>query len=167
MNAGRAFDIVVMRLRLLFSRARLEEELDRELRFHLDQQVQENLARGMPPDLARLSALRRLGELDLIKEECRDMGPTNQLETIWNDLRYAVRILGRSPGFTAVIVLTLALSIGANTAIFSVIEGVLLRPLPYAQPDRIVRIFFNSDTYPKFPLNPFDFRDFRERNSTP
>ena len=83
-----------------------------------------------------------------------------------NDFRYAIRNLGRTPGFIIVMVLTLALSIGANSAIFSVIEGVLLRPLPYAQPDRIVRIFLNSDTYPKFPLNPFDLRDFRARNRT-
>jgi predicted permease len=83
-----------------------------------------------------------------------------------NDFRYAIRNLGRTPGFIIVMVLTLALSIGANSAIFSVIEGVLLRPLPYAQPDRIVRIFLNSDTYPKFPLNPFDLRDFRTRNRT-
>jgi hypothetical protein len=69
-------------------------------------------------------------------------------------------MLARSPGFSVVIVLTLALSIGATSAIFSVIEGVLLRPLPYANPDRLVRISFNSDTQPKFPLNPNDFLDF-------
>ena len=90
----------------------------------------------------------------------------NKFETIWNDFRYAIRTLGRTPGFILVMVLTLALSIGANSAIFSVIEGVLLRPLPFAQPDRIVRIFLNSDTYPKFPLNPFDLRDLRTRNRT-
>jgi predicted permease len=89
-----------------------------------------------------------------------------KFETIWSDFRYANRTLGRTPGFIVVMVLTLALSIGANSAIFSVIEGVLLRPLPYAQPDRIVRIFFNSDSYPKFPLNPFDLRDIRARNRT-
>ena len=94
------------------------------------------------------------------------MRQTNQIETTLNDIRYSVRGLGRTPGFTIVIVLTLALAIGANSAIFSVIQGVLLRPLPYAQPDRIVRIFFNSDTFPKFPLNPFDLRDFRARNRT-
>jgi predicted permease len=166
MNLGRAFDVLVLRLRSLFGRGRLEHDLDRELRFHVDQQVEENLARGMAPDQARQAALRRLGALAQIKEECRDMRRTNQIETIAQDLRYAVRYLGRAPGFTAVIVLTLALSIGANSAIFSVIEGVLLRPLPYPRADRIVRIFFNSDIYPKFPLNPFDFRDFRERNSS-
>src|SRR5579871_1700684 len=89
-----------------------------------------------------------------------------KFETVWNDFRYAVRSLGRTPGFIVVMVLTLALSIGANSAIFSVIEGVLLRPLPYSQPDRIVRIFFNSASYPKFPLNPFDLRDIRARNRT-
>src|SRR5580765_1804812 len=94
------------------------------------------------------------------------MRQTNQIETTLNDIRYSVRGLGRTPGFTIVIVLTLALAIGANSAIFSVIQGVLLRPLPYPQPDRIVRIFFNSDTFPTFPLNPFDLRDFRARNRT-
>ena len=72
--------------------------------------------------------------------------------------------LRKSPGFAAVIVLTLALSIGANSAIFSVIDGVLLRPLPYPEQNRIVRVFFTSAHFPKFPLNPFDFRDFRARN---
>ena len=77
------------------------------------------------------------------------------------DVQYAFRILRKTPGFTAVILLTLALSIGANSAIFSVIDGVLLRPLPYPEAGRMTRIFFHSSSYPKFPLNPFDFRDFR------
>jgi predicted permease len=94
------------------------------------------------------------------------MQRSNPLETIWSDIRYAVRALTRTPGFTTILVLTLALAIGANSAIFSAIQGVLLRPLPYAQPERIVRIFFNSDAFPKFPLNPFDLRDFRGRNRT-
>src|SRR5260370_29167870 len=118
----------------------------------------------MTPSEALAAARRSFGGVAQIQEECRDMRRTNQLETIWNDLRYAVRALGRTPGFTVVIVLTLALAIGANSAIFSVIQGVLLRPLPYTQPDRIVRIFFNSDTFAKFPLNPYDLRDFRTRN---
>jgi len=162
----RFLDILALWIRSLLGPGRVEQELDRELRFHLDQQTEENIAKGMAPDQARLAALRRLGGVPQIQEECRDMRRTNQIETTFNDLRYAVRVLGRTPGFTAVLVLTLALSIGASTAIFSVIEGVLLRPLPYPQADRIVRVFFNSDNYPKFPLNPFDFRDFRERNQT-
>ncbi len=92
------------------------------------------------------------------------MRRTAYLENLWQDLRYALRALGKSPGFAAVILLTLALSIGANSAIFSVIDGVLLQPLPYPEQNRIVRIFFNGRTFPKFPLNPSDFRDFRARS---
>ncbi len=162
----RLFNILALRLRSLFGRTRVERELDRELSFHLDQQVEENIAHGMSPGDAYAAAKRSLGGLAQIQEECRDMRRTNYIETVWNDLRYAVRTLARTPGFTAVIVLTLALSIGANSAIFSVIQGVLLRPLPYPHPERLMRVYFNSDTQPKFPLNPNDFRDFRERNRT-
>jgi predicted permease len=164
MNPRRLFDVCSLRVRSLLQRRRVESDLDRELRFHLDRLVDENIAQGMPLELARAAAKRRLGGTAQIQEECRDMRRTQQLETIWNDLRYAVRSLRKTPGFATVIVLTLALAIGANSAIFSVIEGVLLRPLPYAQPDRLVRIHFTSDKYPKFPLNPNDLRDFRSRN---
>ena len=88
----------------------------------------------------------------------------NYLENLNQDFRYAIRTLGKSPGFAVVIIVTLALSIGANSAIFSVIDGVLLRPLPFPEADRIVRVFLTNPTYPKFPLNPFDLRDFRARN---
>jgi predicted permease len=160
----RTWDIVRMRLRSLARRNRVEEDLDKELRFHLEQQVEENLAAGMPPAEARRAALCKLGGVAQIQEECRDMRRTDSIETFWRDLRYALRMLGKSPGFTVVIVLTLALSIGANSAIFSVIDGVLLRPLPYPEANRVVRVFFHNANYPKFPLNPFDFRDFRARN---
>ena len=166
MNIRRFYDICCLRLRSLFVRTRVEQELERELSFHLAEAIQENIANRMPPDQARFAAMRRLGGFTQIQEECRYMRRTNHIETLWNDLRYAVRMLLQNPGFTVVIVLTMALSIGANSAIFSVIEGVLLRPLPYKNPDRIVRIYFNSDTYAKFPLNPNDFRDFRTRNQT-
>src|ERR1022692_4473496 len=160
----RKWDIVRMRLRSLARRKRVEEDLDKELRFHLEQQVEENLAAGMPPAEARRAALRKLGRVTQIQEECRDMRRTDYIETFWRDLRYALRTLRKNPGFTVVIVLTLALAIGANSAIFSVIDGVLLRPLPYPEANRIVRVFFHSASYAKFPLNPFDFRDFRARN---
>jgi predicted permease len=162
----RLYDIFALRLRSLFRKRRVESELERELRFHFEQQVQENITSGMSDDEARYAAMRRLGGVTQIQEECRDMRRINQLETIWNDLRYAVRILSRAPGFTAVIVLTLALSIGANSAIFSVVEGVLLRPLPFPHPERIIRIFLTSEAFPKFPLNPDDFRDLRTRSRT-
>ena len=85
-------------------------------------------------------------------------------ESVFQDLRYAVRQLVSNPSFTIVIVLTLALSIGANSAIFSVIHGVLLKSLPYPEPDRLVRVFLTSPEFPRFPLNPFDFKDIRARN---
>jgi predicted permease len=163
-KVGRWWNIVRMRLRSLTRRGRVERELDKELRFHLEQQVEENLALGISPGEARRAALRGLGGMAQIQEECRDMRRTNYVENLWHDLHYAMRMLAKSPGFTVVMVLTLALSIGANSAIFSVIDGVLLRPLPYPDADRIVRVFFHSATYAKFPLNPFDFRDFRARN---
>src|SRR5689334_4370851 len=153
-----------MRLRALFRRARTERDLDSEIAFHLENQIQENIARGMTPEEARAAAKRMLDGITEIQERCRDMRRVDQIETLIQDLRYALRTLGRTPGFTAIIVLTLALAIGANTAIFSVIEGVLLRPLPYPQAERIVRIFLNGESFAKFPLNPWDLRDMRSRN---
>jgi len=137
-------------MRSLARRRRVEGDLDKELRFHLEQQIEENLALGMPSVEARRAALRRLGGLAQIQEECRDMRRTNYIENLWDDLHHAIRILVNSPGFTVVIVLTLTLSIGANSAIFSVIDGVMLRPLPYPEANRIVRVFFHSATYTSF-----------------
>ncbi len=164
MNVGRRWDIARLRFRSLLRRGRLESELDRELRFHLESETDANLRLGLPPTEAHLAAIRRLGGVSQIQEECRDMRRTDYLENFARDLQYAVRTLAKTPGFAAVIVLTLALSIGANSAIFSVIDGVLLQPLPYPQADRIVRIFLASANFPKFPMNPLDLRDIRARN---
>src|SRR5581483_2057528 len=98
-----------------------------------------------------------------IQEECRDMRRTQFLENLKQDLRYAARMLVKSPGFTLVMISTLALSIGATSAIVSVIEGVLLRSLPYRDPHMLVRVFTSNRGFPKFPVNPNDFRDFRAR----
>ena len=98
----RLYDIALLRLRSLLGRAGVERELDKELWFHFDQQVRENVGKGMSPGDARAAAARSFGGLVQIQEECRDMRRTNQLETIWNDLRYAVRALGRTPGFTVI-----------------------------------------------------------------
>ena len=164
MTPERWWNRVRMRLRSVLRRGRVERELDRELRFHLGRQIEENQAAGMSAAEARYAALRRLGGVAQIQEECREMRRTNYVDNLVQDLRYAARTLAKSPALAAAIILTLGLAIGANSAIFSVIDGVLLRPLPYRQPDRIVRLFFSSDHYPKFPINPFDFRDFRTRS---
>jgi predicted permease len=151
-----------VRLRELARPRAMERDLHHELHYHLDRQIYENQTRGMPAGDARLAALRSLDGLTFIEEECRHMR-ANYIENLMQDLRYAVRGLARNPGFTAVIVLTLTLAIGANSAIFSVINGVLIKPLPYPQPDRLVRIFYASANFPKFRLNPWDFRDYRAR----
>ena len=156
--------VLRQRIRTLVRPIAVERELDRELRYHLEREIQENLSRNMPPDEARRAALRSLDGLTTIQEECRDMRHVNHFENLFQDLRYGLRAMGRNPGFTAVIVLTLTLAIGANSAIFSVIDGVLIAPLPYPEPGRLVRAFFTSAAFPRFSLNPWDFHDFRERN---
>jgi predicted permease len=150
-----------MRVRSLFRASQLEQELAKELHFHVDQAIEEARAQGLSPEVARSAALRQLGGVTQIQEECRDMRRTNFLESLRHDMRYGVRMLAKSPGFAAVIVLTLALSIGATSAIVSVIDGVLLRALPYRDPGQLVRIFTSNQSWPKFPINPNDFRDFR------
>ena len=164
MTSGRLWDIVRMRFRTLLKRQRVESELDREMRYHVERQAEENVAAGMNPREAREAASRSFGGVTQVQEECRDRRRTTYLENFLQDLRYAVRTLAKNPAFTVVIVLTLALSIGANSAIFSVIDGVLLKRLPYPHAERIARVFYRSANYPKFPLNPWDFLDFRARN---
>ena len=123
-----------------FGRERTERKLDAELRFHLEQQIADYVATGMTRDEARRRARLEFGGFEQTKEECRDVGAAHFVETFLQDLRYGLRQLKGNPAFTAVAVLTLALSIGANTAIFSLIDAVVLRMLPVSHPDELMQV---------------------------
>jgi predicted permease len=138
--------VVASRLRGLLSRKRLERELDEEFRFHLEMQMEDNLQTGMDPAEARYSALRSFGGLEPIKETYRERRTFALVETTAQDLRYAVRILRKNPAFTVTCVMLLALAIGANTAMFSVLNAVLLRPLPYRSPERLAMLWSEDPT---------------------
>jgi macrolide transport system ATP-binding/permease protein len=124
------FYALPLRLRALFSPRQLDQELKDELRDHLELQIKENLARGMSPEDARYSALRALGGVTQIEEQCRDTRGVSIIENLLQDLRYGLRQLRRSPGFSALAILCLTLGIGANAAVFSWVEGILFRPYP-------------------------------------
>jgi putative ABC transport system permease protein len=158
--------IAPLRLRSLFRREQVEQELDEELRYHLERKTEEYAAAGSSPEEARHAAMRAMDGIERHKEECRDMRKVNWLEDFWQDLKFAVRMLRRTPGFAAVVVLTLALGIGANSAIFSVIDGILLQPLPYGDPDRLVVVWENNlrRSNPHNVVSPPNFLDWQAQN---
>ena len=139
-------------LRSLFRRGEVEEELDEELQYHLEMKTVEFIARGMQPEEARTAALRAMDGLELRKEQCRDARGIRWLDELSRDAVYGIRMMGRSPAFTASAVVTLALSIVANTAIFTVVNAILLRPLPFPEPERLVCVKENSE---RIGLNPY------------
>jgi predicted permease len=153
------------KLFLLFRRDHFRSELGEEMAFHRVERQQELEASGMTPKQARSAAAREFGNIEQLKERSTE-AVGFRFESVMQDMRYAVRQLIQNPGFTIVITLTLGLSIGANSAIFSVIDAVLLKPLPYPEADRLQRIFLSNDAFPQFPLNPWDFHDYRSRDTS-
>ena len=155
-----------IRLRSLFRRRAVENELDDELRFHFDQQVEKFVESGYPVSEARRRARLALGGQDQIKEEYRDSSGVRLLETLAQDMRFSMRMLRKSPGFTAIAILTLALGIGANTAIFSVVDAVMLRPLPYPGSSQLVNVFEAQpkEGSPSAGASYPDLENWREQN---
>ena len=124
--------------RALFRRDESEQQLDAELRYHMERQIEQNLKNGMNEEEARYAAMKSFGNVDLSREECRDARGVNFLENLLRDIRYSLRLLKKNPAFTLIAILTLSLGIGANTAIFSLLDAVLLKSLPIKEPDKLV-----------------------------
>jgi predicted permease len=147
-------------------RERMMKDLERDIRNHIETEMQDNIARGMSPEDARYAALRKFGNVTRVKEETRNVWSFVWLEEMLRDLRFAMRVLRKSPGFTAAAVLTLALGIGANTAIFSFIEAVILKSLPVHNPKELVLFgpgdaSGNSDEFPDDDMNLFSYSIYR------
>jgi predicted permease len=145
MGLERWLNTLTLRWRSLVRRHQVEQDLDDEIEYHLERQIEEHVARGMDRTEARRIVLRSFGGVELAKERCRDARHMNVIDSLVQDVRYAARTMRRNPGFATVAVLTLALGIGANTAVFSLVDGILLSELRYPSPEKLVSI---TGTYP-------------------
>ncbi len=156
-------------LRGLFRKKEAEQDLDEELRGYLDASVREKVAAGMSPDAALRAARQEFGGLEAVKENTRAAGWESLVESFWQDICFGARILRKNPGFTVVAVLTLALGIGANTAVFSLVNAILLRPIPFADPGRLMMIWHTppQTSFPgvaRFIVSPANYLDWSRQN---
>jgi putative ABC transport system permease protein len=154
-------------LRALLRRSQAESELNEELRYHIEQQAEQNIRLGMNPEEARHVARKAFGGVEQAKERSRDARGIRWMEDLWQDLRYGARMLIKNPGFTLIAVISLGLSIGANTAIFSVVNTLLLKALPYHDPDRIILVWGvdNQGVGNRGQVSATDVTDWRSQNS--
>ena len=154
-------------LRALFGKQRVERDLNEELRDYVESAREHKMRAGMGREEAAREARMEMGSMEALKEEVREVGWETRIESFLQDVRYGLRMLSKNPSFTGVAVLALALGIGANTAMFSVIEAVLLRPLPYRHADEIVRVtstWNRNGTLTSYTSSPPDFFDWRDQN---
>jgi putative ABC transport system permease protein len=161
------FNKISARLRGLLRREAVIGDIDEEMRLHLQMVVEENVERGMPPKEARRAALRSFGNLDKNRERAWEVRGGGVIEAFLQDVRYGARLLARNKAFTVVSVLTLALGFGANTAIFSVVNELLLRPLPFPAAERIVMLWeISPEGRHQNPTSFLNFRSWREQSAS-
>ncbi len=159
-------DIVRMRLRSLFSREAVERELDEEMQYHLDRQIEANIAAGMSADAARAAAFREINGLEQRKEECRDARGWGFLENLVRDAGFASRQLRKNPGFTATAVIMLGLGMCAGVAIFAFVDAAFLKPLPYEDTDGLIAVYERNSMWPRSNLSYLDYVDWKRMNAT-
>ena len=153
-----------LQLRSLFLRRRVEQELEEELRYHLEREIDERIASGMNSDDARYAALQSIKDLEQRKEECRDMRRLNLIENSARDLRYALRQLRKSPGFTCAVILVLAFGLSAAVTIFGFVDAALVRPLPYRDQSRLVSVFQSSPGDARSIVSYLNFIEWKHLN---
>src|SRR5579863_2130363 len=161
----RAADIIRLRIRSIFSRTVVERELDEELSYHLERQIEEHIAAGMNPEDARQAALRSVDSLEQRREECRDMRGLNLIENLWSDVCFAIRQLYKNARFACTAIFVLALGVCSSAAIYAFADAVLVKPLPYRNPARLVGVFETNLTFPRSNLSYADYLDWKTLNS--